>query len=125
MCVFRLVDQYEEASVHLWDLMEGKDKAVAGTTCESTLKRSGRVSSANAAVVSSGNHRLLHSSGQSLAGASRHMVGGSHRQRVCFSHRREGSSVVLSSPTSEFREGGREGGNDGTRCCDGARRATV
>ncbi|XP_075883496.1 caprin-1b isoform X2 [Nelusetta ayraudi] len=28
----RLVDQYEEASVHLWDLMEGKDKAVAGTT---------------------------------------------------------------------------------------------
>ncbi|XP_074488607.1 caprin-1b isoform X2 [Sebastes fasciatus] len=28
----RLVDQYEEASVHLWDLMEGKDKAVVGTT---------------------------------------------------------------------------------------------
>ncbi|KAG7231106.1 hypothetical protein INR49_027146 [Caranx melampygus] len=24
----RLVDQYEEASVHLWDLLEGKDKAV-------------------------------------------------------------------------------------------------
>lgn len=32
------MDQYEEASVHLWDLMEGKDKAVAGTTCESRLK---------------------------------------------------------------------------------------
>ncbi|XP_075945406.1 caprin-1b isoform X3 [Anarhichas minor] len=28
----RLVDQYEEASVHLWDLLEGKDKAVLGTT---------------------------------------------------------------------------------------------
>ncbi|XP_019712802.1 caprin-1b [Hippocampus comes] len=28
----RLVDQYEEASVHLWDLLEGKDKAVVGTT---------------------------------------------------------------------------------------------
>lgn len=38
LCVCRLVDQYEEASVHLWDLMEGKDKAVAGTTCESKLK---------------------------------------------------------------------------------------
>ncbi|XP_049430327.1 caprin-1b isoform X2 [Epinephelus fuscoguttatus] len=28
----RLVDQYEEASVHLWDLLEGKEKAVVGTT---------------------------------------------------------------------------------------------
>ncbi|XP_036963081.1 caprin-1b isoform X2 [Acanthopagrus latus] len=28
----RLVDQYEEASLHLWDLLEGKDKAVVGTT---------------------------------------------------------------------------------------------
>uniref|UniRef100_A0A8D0CRD0 Cell cycle associated protein 1b n=1 Tax=Sander lucioperca TaxID=283035 RepID=A0A8D0CRD0_SANLU len=28
----RLVDQYEEASVHLWELLEGKDKAVVGTT---------------------------------------------------------------------------------------------
>uniref|UniRef100_A0A671X5R2 Cell cycle associated protein 1b n=1 Tax=Sparus aurata TaxID=8175 RepID=A0A671X5R2_SPAAU len=28
----RLVDQYEEASMHLWDLLEGKDKAVVGTT---------------------------------------------------------------------------------------------
>ncbi|XP_077424464.1 caprin-1b [Vanacampus margaritifer] len=28
----RLVDQYEGASVHLWDLLEGKDKAVVGTT---------------------------------------------------------------------------------------------
>ncbi|XP_076842118.1 caprin-1b [Brachyhypopomus gauderio] len=28
----RLTDQYEEASQHLWDLLEGKDKAVAGTT---------------------------------------------------------------------------------------------
>ncbi|XP_029378550.1 caprin-1b isoform X2 [Echeneis naucrates] len=28
----RLADQYEEASVHLWDLLEGKDKAVVGTT---------------------------------------------------------------------------------------------
>lgn len=30
----RLIDQYEEASVHLWDLLEGKDKAVVGTTCK-------------------------------------------------------------------------------------------
>ncbi|KAM4553541.1 caprin-1b isoform 3-T3 [Fundulus diaphanus] len=28
----RLADQYKEASVHLWDLLEGKDKAVVGTT---------------------------------------------------------------------------------------------
>ncbi|XP_005728104.1 caprin-1b isoform X2 [Pundamilia nyererei] len=28
----RLTDQYEDASVHLWDLLEGKDKAVVGTT---------------------------------------------------------------------------------------------
>nr|XP_046249373.1 caprin-1b isoform X2 [Scatophagus argus] len=28
----RLVEQYEEASMHLWDLLEGKDKAVVGTT---------------------------------------------------------------------------------------------
>uniref|UniRef100_A0A3B4WUH7 Cell cycle associated protein 1b n=1 Tax=Seriola lalandi dorsalis TaxID=1841481 RepID=A0A3B4WUH7_SERLL len=28
----RLTDQYEEASVHLWDLLEGKDKTVVGTT---------------------------------------------------------------------------------------------
>uniref|UniRef100_A0A1A8IWT0 Cell cycle associated protein 1 n=1 Tax=Nothobranchius kuhntae TaxID=321403 RepID=A0A1A8IWT0_NOTKU len=28
----RLLDQYEEASVHLWDLLEGKDKPVVGTT---------------------------------------------------------------------------------------------
>lgn len=30
----RLTDQYEEASVHLWELLEGRDKAVAGTTCK-------------------------------------------------------------------------------------------
>lgn len=40
--LFRLLDQYEEASVHLWDLMEGKDKVVAGTTCELMPKRSYR-----------------------------------------------------------------------------------
>ncbi|XP_072242182.1 caprin-1b isoform X4 [Leuresthes tenuis] len=28
----RLFDQYDDASVHLWDLLEGKDKAVVGTT---------------------------------------------------------------------------------------------
>ncbi|XP_016888506.2 caprin-1b isoform X2 [Cynoglossus semilaevis] len=28
----RFVNQYEEASMHLWDLLEGKDKAVVGTT---------------------------------------------------------------------------------------------
>ncbi|XP_047452717.1 caprin-1b isoform X2 [Mugil cephalus] len=28
----RLADQYEDASVHLWDLLEGRDKAVVGTT---------------------------------------------------------------------------------------------
>ena len=30
----RLADQYEDASTHLWDLMEGRDKAVVGTTCK-------------------------------------------------------------------------------------------
>uniref|UniRef100_A0A8C6W0Y3 Cell cycle associated protein 1b n=1 Tax=Nothobranchius furzeri TaxID=105023 RepID=A0A8C6W0Y3_NOTFU len=34
----RLIDQYEEASVHLWDLLEGKDKPVVGTTCKSVSK---------------------------------------------------------------------------------------
>ncbi|XP_008279578.1 caprin-1-like isoform X2 [Stegastes partitus] len=28
----RLTDQYEEASLHLWELLEGRDKAVAGST---------------------------------------------------------------------------------------------
>ncbi|XP_023118043.1 caprin-1a isoform X1 [Amphiprion ocellaris] len=28
----RLTDQYEEASLHLWELLEGREKAVAGTT---------------------------------------------------------------------------------------------
>ncbi|XP_029901869.1 caprin-1a isoform X2 [Myripristis murdjan] len=28
----RLTEQYEEASLHLWELLEGRDKAVAGTT---------------------------------------------------------------------------------------------
>ncbi|XP_028285700.1 caprin-1b isoform X2 [Parambassis ranga] len=28
----RLADQYDDASVHLWDLLEGRDKAVVGTT---------------------------------------------------------------------------------------------
>uniref|UniRef100_A0A673ZFJ0 Cell cycle associated protein 1a n=1 Tax=Salmo trutta TaxID=8032 RepID=A0A673ZFJ0_SALTR len=28
----RLTDQYEEASLHLWELLEGRDQAVAGTT---------------------------------------------------------------------------------------------
>ncbi|XP_034433696.1 caprin-1a isoform X2 [Hippoglossus hippoglossus] len=31
----RLTDQYEEASIHLWELLEGHDKAVAGTTYKS------------------------------------------------------------------------------------------
>ncbi|RVE74462.1 hypothetical protein OJAV_G00022490 [Oryzias javanicus] len=31
----RLTEQYEEAMLHLWDLLEGKDKAVAGTTYKS------------------------------------------------------------------------------------------
>ncbi|XP_014031423.2 caprin-1 isoform X1 [Salmo salar] len=33
----RLTDQYEEASLHLWELLEGRDQAVAGTTYK-TLK---------------------------------------------------------------------------------------
>ncbi|XP_024138578.1 caprin-1b isoform X2 [Oryzias melastigma] len=28
----RLTDQYDDASVHLWDLLEGKDKPIVGTT---------------------------------------------------------------------------------------------
>ncbi|XP_041639233.1 caprin-1a isoform X2 [Cheilinus undulatus] len=31
----RLTSQYEEASLHLWELLEGRDKAVAGTTYKS------------------------------------------------------------------------------------------
>uniref|UniRef100_A0A7N8XC14 Cell cycle associated protein 1a n=1 Tax=Mastacembelus armatus TaxID=205130 RepID=A0A7N8XC14_9TELE len=31
----RLTDQYEEASLHLWELLEGRDKAVARTTYKS------------------------------------------------------------------------------------------
>ncbi|XP_034535968.1 caprin-1a isoform X2 [Notolabrus celidotus] len=31
----RLTGQYEEASLHLWELLEGRDKAVAGTTYKS------------------------------------------------------------------------------------------
>ncbi|TKS70206.1 GPI-anchored membrane protein 1 [Collichthys lucidus] len=31
----QLTDQYEEPSLHLWDLLEGRDKAVAGTTYKS------------------------------------------------------------------------------------------
>lgn len=34
----RLTDKYEEASVHLWDLLEGKDKPVVGTTCKLDCK---------------------------------------------------------------------------------------
>lgn len=30
----RLAEQFEEASIHLWELLEGRDKAVAGTTCK-------------------------------------------------------------------------------------------
>uniref|UniRef100_A0A8C6PDD2 Cell cycle associated protein 1a n=1 Tax=Nothobranchius furzeri TaxID=105023 RepID=A0A8C6PDD2_NOTFU len=32
-CDIRLTEQYEEASLHLWALLEGRDKPVAGTTC--------------------------------------------------------------------------------------------
>ncbi|XP_069030277.1 caprin-1a isoform X2 [Embiotoca jacksoni] len=31
----RLTDQYDEASLHLWELLEGREKAVAGTTYKS------------------------------------------------------------------------------------------
>uniref|UniRef100_A0A3Q2R0M4 Cell cycle associated protein 1a n=1 Tax=Fundulus heteroclitus TaxID=8078 RepID=A0A3Q2R0M4_FUNHE len=34
-CDIRLSDQYEEASQHLWSLLEGRDKPVAGTTYKS------------------------------------------------------------------------------------------
>uniref|UniRef100_A0A8C7CKZ1 Cell cycle associated protein 1a n=1 Tax=Oncorhynchus kisutch TaxID=8019 RepID=A0A8C7CKZ1_ONCKI len=30
----RLTDQYDEASLHLWELLEGRDQAVAGTTLD-------------------------------------------------------------------------------------------
>lgn len=33
----RLNEQYEQASVHLWDLLEGKEKPVCGTTCKYSL----------------------------------------------------------------------------------------
>ncbi|XP_077375163.1 caprin-1-like isoform X5 [Festucalex cinctus] len=34
-CDIRLTEQYEEASMHLWELLEGKDKPVAGTSYKS------------------------------------------------------------------------------------------
>nr|XP_057933455.1 caprin-1-like isoform X3 [Doryrhamphus excisus] len=34
-CDLRLTEQYEEASLHLWELLEGRDKAVAGTSYKS------------------------------------------------------------------------------------------
>ncbi|XP_077419544.1 caprin-1-like isoform X2 [Vanacampus margaritifer] len=34
-CDVRLTEQYEEASMHLWELLEGKDKPVAGTSYKS------------------------------------------------------------------------------------------
>uniref|UniRef100_A0A1A7WV04 Cell cycle associated protein 1 n=1 Tax=Iconisemion striatum TaxID=60296 RepID=A0A1A7WV04_9TELE len=37
-CDVRLTEQYEEASLHLWALLEGRDKAVAGTTYKSLKK---------------------------------------------------------------------------------------
>lgn len=33
----RLNEQYEQASVHLWDLLEGKEKPICGTTCKYSL----------------------------------------------------------------------------------------
>ena len=50
----RLVDQYEEASVHLWDLLEGKDKAVVGTTCKLYVTLSLKMVSSSRAQYSSG-----------------------------------------------------------------------
>lgn len=38
--ICRLADKYEDASSHLWDLLEGRDKAVVGTTCKSRPLRS-------------------------------------------------------------------------------------
>uniref|UniRef100_A0A1A8P2E2 Cell cycle associated protein 1 n=1 Tax=Nothobranchius rachovii TaxID=451742 RepID=A0A1A8P2E2_9TELE len=37
-CDVRLTEQYEEASLHLWALLEGRDKPVAGTTYKSLKK---------------------------------------------------------------------------------------
>uniref|UniRef100_A0A1A8DAS7 Cell cycle associated protein 1 n=1 Tax=Nothobranchius kadleci TaxID=1051664 RepID=A0A1A8DAS7_NOTKA len=37
-CDIRLTEQYEEASLHLWALLEGRDKPVAGTTYKSLKK---------------------------------------------------------------------------------------
>ncbi|XP_030622701.1 caprin-1b [Chanos chanos] len=39
----RLTDQYQEASQHLWELLEGKDKAVAGTTYKALKETLDRV----------------------------------------------------------------------------------
>uniref|UniRef100_A0A1A8F0X9 Cell cycle associated protein 1 n=1 Tax=Nothobranchius korthausae TaxID=1143690 RepID=A0A1A8F0X9_9TELE len=37
-CDVRLTEQYEDASLHLWALLEGRDKPVAGTTYKSLKK---------------------------------------------------------------------------------------
>ncbi|XP_023660267.1 caprin-1-like isoform X2 [Paramormyrops kingsleyae] len=39
----RLTDQFEEASVHLWELLEGRDKEVAGTTYKALKETLDRV----------------------------------------------------------------------------------
>ncbi|XP_061630800.1 caprin-1b isoform X2 [Phyllopteryx taeniolatus] len=39
----RLVDQYEEVTAHLWDLLEGKDKAVVGTTYKALKEKLDKV----------------------------------------------------------------------------------
>lgn len=39
----RLTEQFEEASVHMWDLLEGKDKPVAGTTYKALKETMERV----------------------------------------------------------------------------------
>ncbi|MEQ2193269.1 hypothetical protein XENOCAPTIV_029964 [Xenoophorus captivus] len=80
----RLADQYEEASVHLWDLLEGKDKAVVGTTYKALKETLDQV------LLSGYFDRIP-----------------SHQNGVCEEEEEEGqaaSAVVAAAPVTESSE---------------------
>ncbi|KAL4613486.1 caprin-1-like isoform X1 [Arapaima gigas] len=52
----RLTDQYEEASVHLWELLEGRDKEVVGTTYKALKEALDKVLSSGCLDRASSHH---------------------------------------------------------------------
>ncbi|KAL2093974.1 hypothetical protein ACEWY4_011286 [Coilia grayii] len=82
----RLTDQYQEASQHLWELLEGKDKPVAGTTYKAlkdTLER----------VMQSGYFDTAQN----------------HQNGVCVEEEEEPVVVVAESSETEEQAGDTEG----------------